>query len=48
MASTAWLPLGPSSDRNCSERAVRTASPPKKRPATLTTIKRRGPSENTE
>jgi hypothetical protein len=48
MASTALLPVSPSSDLNCADRLPRTASAPKKKPATLVTISSSGPMENTE
>jgi hypothetical protein len=48
IASTAWLPVGPRSERNCPVRASRTASPPKKIPAMLTTMSNSGPIEKTE
>ena len=48
MASTALLPLSPSSDLNWLVRLPRTASAPKKIPAMLMTISSNGPIENTE
>jgi hypothetical protein len=48
IASTALLPVSPNSDLNWAVRLPRTASAPKKSPATPVTISSSGPMENTE